>query len=531
MSDVSKYNNGLNFLDLFAGAGGLSEGFVTAGFIPVAHVESDQAACYTLRTRTTYHWLKSEGKEVCYARYLNGKITRRELYKLIPEEYLRLVINAEIGKKQLPAIFKTIDELLGKRKLYIIIGGPPCQAYSVVGRSRDKNKMRGDKRNYLYIYYAEFLKRYKPYYFIFENDKTKASGLTARLKRIISKENGPYVIIFWTKHKEVIELVVDNCKQSGLPPVAWVDIEKTELLEQDGTYNIEIIKAKIKEKLNSIGAFMLYVAWENAVNLAAKKFVSEFAALVEFTDSEAWSQNTSALFHELYKAYSDNTESFSDDEKFRYAGHLINRSFLDQLENLTSSQLHLPDGFALTGRRIDKTTIAKLNASLFLHSNKTNRPCPGHVYTDDNTSISKALIKNFFKDGKKPDNCKLCKIIITPECDLAYGKTLRLKNKQGAIFQYHRIVHGLLCQIDPDKLKDERKKFHDKGKDARFIIGPLWSDNHIYWLVIHFFTISLRAESEFNMDNFLFAIKRNLLFDLQSKSANHVNRLGNFQLD
>ena len=48
----------LQFLDLFAGAGGLSEGFIQAGFEPVAHVEKDEAACLTLQTRMTWHWLR-----------------------------------------------------------------------------------------------------------------------------------------------------------------------------------------------------------------------------------------------------------------------------------------------------------------------------------------------------------------------------------------------------------------------------------------------------------------------------------------
>ena len=52
----------LNLIDLFAGAGGLSEGFINAGFNPVAHVEMNKEACETLKTRLAYHYLKSENK-------------------------------------------------------------------------------------------------------------------------------------------------------------------------------------------------------------------------------------------------------------------------------------------------------------------------------------------------------------------------------------------------------------------------------------------------------------------------------------
>ena len=159
----------LNFLDLFAGAGGLSEGFIQAGYTPIAHVEMDKAACNTLKTRTAYHWLKSQGKTEIYNQYLRGEIHRDELYQAIPQEVLNSVLNYEISEEALPEIFQKIDNLLGSQSLDLIVGGPPCQAYSIVGRARDENGMVGDKRNYLYKLYAKFLERYRPKYFVFEN--------------------------------------------------------------------------------------------------------------------------------------------------------------------------------------------------------------------------------------------------------------------------------------------------------------------------------------------------------------------------
>ncbi|MBH2545086.1 DNA (cytosine-5-)-methyltransferase [Serratia marcescens] len=159
----------LHFLDLFAGAGGLSEGFIRAGFTPVAHVESNRAACFTLRTRAAYHWLKKESKLDIYDNYLRGTISREQLYKEVPFEIIDSVINEEIKSESLDDIFIQVDNSIKKKRIDIIIGGPPCQAYSLVGRSRSKNKMIGDQRNYLFTYYANFLERYQPSYFVFEN--------------------------------------------------------------------------------------------------------------------------------------------------------------------------------------------------------------------------------------------------------------------------------------------------------------------------------------------------------------------------
>ena len=159
----------IRYLDLFAGAGGLSEGFIRAGYDPVAHVEMDIAACYTLKTRAAYHWLNKNNKIKIYNQYLNGEISRAEFYNEIPKQVLETVLNYEISELNLKDIFADIDKKLNNGQLDIIVGGPPCQAYSVAGRSRSENKMVEDKRNYLYKLYAEFLKRYEPKYFVFEN--------------------------------------------------------------------------------------------------------------------------------------------------------------------------------------------------------------------------------------------------------------------------------------------------------------------------------------------------------------------------
>lgn len=159
----------MNFIDLFAGAGGLSEGFIRAGFEPIAHVEMDEAACFSLKTRQAYHYLVENKKKDIYIKYLRDEITREQLYSYVPNEIKETVINLPIGPENNKKIFTVIDKNIDKKEIDLIIGGPPCQAYSLAGRSRSKNKMEGDPRNYLYLEYARYLERYKPKMFVFEN--------------------------------------------------------------------------------------------------------------------------------------------------------------------------------------------------------------------------------------------------------------------------------------------------------------------------------------------------------------------------
>ena len=164
-----------NFIDLFAGAGGLSEGFIQAGFSPVAHVEMNSFAAKTLETRTGYYYLKETNQLNVYYDYMRGEITRDEFLSYIPENQLKSVFCETMSEETLPTLFDSIDIILAEKgisKVDVIIGGPPCQAYSLVGRAQSSHMetpMAQDPRNELYKLYAQFLEKYQPKMFVFEN--------------------------------------------------------------------------------------------------------------------------------------------------------------------------------------------------------------------------------------------------------------------------------------------------------------------------------------------------------------------------
>lgn len=167
--------NGLSYIDLFAGAGGLSEGFIQSGYQPVAHVEMNEYAAKTIETRIAYYYLKDKNQLKSYYKYEKGVISREELLQFIPDEELKTVIHKEMSETTIKGIFGTIDlikEEKGIEHVDVIIGGPPCQAYSLVGRAQSSHMivpMEDDPRNELYKMYVQFLKKYKPRMFVFEN--------------------------------------------------------------------------------------------------------------------------------------------------------------------------------------------------------------------------------------------------------------------------------------------------------------------------------------------------------------------------
>lgn len=144
----------LNTIELFAGAGGLLDGFKKAQkYNLVAAVEWLKPQVRTLRNR-----LKSK--------YNMGSLADE------------IVLNFDIQRSD--ELFhgwddveyepsSGLDQLVGKKKIDIICGGPPCQAYSIAGRVRDKDGMKNDYRNFLFEAYIRVVKQYNPKIIVFEN--------------------------------------------------------------------------------------------------------------------------------------------------------------------------------------------------------------------------------------------------------------------------------------------------------------------------------------------------------------------------
>ncbi len=272
-------------LDLFSGAGGLSEGFFRTGATFVSHVEADRYACDTLRTRTAYWNLKNENKLNIYNNYLLKKITREALWDEANVTNSNDVINTFIGDDTFNDITKTIKKNLKNKKLKkvdLIIGGPPCQAYSVVGRARMKESVVCDPRNFLYKYYVRFLETFKPKMFIFENvpgimsaangkhfndikSAIEEAGYHMELQELIASNYGVLqerkriIIIGWKKNKKQKYYTYpkfEKIKNQYFVKDLLEDLPETKpdrMIEGEGKYKTETNQYLIDSNIREVG--------------------------------------------------------------------------------------------------------------------------------------------------------------------------------------------------------------------------------------------------------------------------------------
>jgi len=179
--------NRIKIIDLFAGPGGLAEGFSAfmpkksdGGFGITLSVEKEHSAWRTLRLRA---FTRRFGGRLPpeYYDYIAGKLghsPEEKLFKIYPEEACKAnneAIQFTLGKDSNRRLFKLIRDKIKNEPHWVLIGGPPCQAYSLVGRARNKGikdyRAEDDHRHFLYREYLKILKEFRPSIFVMENVK------------------------------------------------------------------------------------------------------------------------------------------------------------------------------------------------------------------------------------------------------------------------------------------------------------------------------------------------------------------------
>lgn len=169
-------------IDVFAGPGGLGEGFSSlrqdgkCAFKTALSIEKDQAAYNTLKLRHFFRSFWPNEVPEAYYQYARGEITIENLYAMYPvqaEAASKTALLCTLGEENHSFVKQKIGQSLGVTKKWVLVGGPPCQAYSLVGRSRMSSNpdFKDDPRHFLYKEYLRILADHKPPIFVMENVK------------------------------------------------------------------------------------------------------------------------------------------------------------------------------------------------------------------------------------------------------------------------------------------------------------------------------------------------------------------------
>ncbi len=170
-------------VDLFAGPGGLGEGFAQlcngsgkSSFKVVAAIERDESASQTLTLRHFFRSFIKENVPAEYYSYLAGEIAKEELQQQYKRHWAHAestALKVSLGEASHDEVKKLIRQRLRKSSRWALIGGPPCQAYSLAGRSRmmGNPNFEEDERHFLYKEYLRIIIDHRPPVFVMENVK------------------------------------------------------------------------------------------------------------------------------------------------------------------------------------------------------------------------------------------------------------------------------------------------------------------------------------------------------------------------
>ncbi len=349
-------------------------------------------------------------------------------------------------------------------------------------------------------------------------DKTKLSALAKVLSRIINKKSLPYIIIAWTKHGELVKGL--DTYLSEIKPLFILAIDKSECKKDDGSFNIDKISEKLKEKIKDFGVFQFFLIWQNISNASSIELINDIASIFSFDNQ--WNDNTGSILKMLAKGYAG---KHADENIYRYAMLSFNNLFIDIIEkniifpttSINSKEYKIED----IEYKIEDIE-GELNRRLHISLESNQKPLPGNIYMYDSDNLPQLIsldksemVKDILNNASESDqnnNIKLILLEVSPFCDYAQNKWKR-----------NRLLPGIIC---PKSLKNSIKK-------ADFIYRtPLFNlEQGLVYLVFnikYLTSVSLDLLQNKSSD---MRIRKELLNDIQTKIAAHFNRLGITSID
>jgi hypothetical protein len=397
-----------------------------------------------------------------------------------------------------------------------------------------------------------------------KSDKDLKSTILPVLNRIISDNNYPYLLIFWSRHdadkgKIVEEIFKNELKQKA--PINFLTLEKSEYFDLLGE-KTALYHDKIPDLFEKIDAAMIkfpvyghLMAWENLIHSSADNTLEEVFK-INHTGPD-WDNKSNYLFYRLASSFSGkNLQSFTDLERIKSGFYSLNLILNDSIEHSITTKLKI-DNPKLTSSKdgIDLDAIFSINKKLLFSSESSDKVSPGiisitiadkhnyggilnsaflrHVLFDEKKRTFSRRLKDIAEADIKPQKKKIADEIydkiktrmkktwlpieanVTPICDFVQCKE-----------EYSRILPGIL-------LERTFKKYIDTKTEALFISPdfklniPEKNVDSIYFLLLDFryFTSIKKAELKTQMNPIL-RIRQQLLTEIQSKLSRHVNRQG-----
>ncbi|MGA2940138.1 MAG: hypothetical protein ABSF52_24010 [Syntrophobacteraceae bacterium] len=362
-------------------------------------------------------------------------------------------------------------------------------------------------------------------------DKNMASAVLGCVKGILSPENGPYILLAWTMHPEVVAQVEDYVfKDDQIPkPIFSLDLTKDQCKDEQGNITLSAVSEKINQKLSEFSPLFFLQQWERNCFLAATDVTNHLSGLAELKTGDRkefadhWKKELLQLLHALGQTHAG--KNLIPENCLSSICEAMGPLYADRMESYVSdpSSFSIDPGEVLaTSSDFNQSAKGRINSMYHLALRVSHLFGPGNLYLFANHEVPQWMssTQSIFEDIAQPGHEEALQrtsfmilVEIGPNCDHAQ-QNIRLA----------RFIPGILLpEGNANKIKKNAEFLWSKRP---FFIDkpPIMSGDYLICLSArHFITTDLQTAGK--MVPYA-RLRSQILTDLQTWFARHASRPG-----